>query len=731
MVKRVVLSIVIALAGAVVFADEGMWRLDQLPRDTIAAKYGVRLTAQDLEQLQYAPVRILVGAGGGTGTFASANGLVLTNHHVALDCIRTSTLAEQNRGRADNLIDDGFTATSPAAELACKRFRVQIERASRDVTSEMTAGLPSGTDIAAVQRARQTKRSDLERACEQERGANFSCAVVDFNSGARSLLITYEDFNDVRLVYAPEKQLGYFGGDEMNFRFPRYVSDISILRVYVGSDGSHGEYDAAHVPYRPDHFLRVTLDGVKEGDFTIVAGNPGNTNRYRMSFSAIYNLKKGMPDRIQDMETELQILRRYAALKPEYQVLLQERIFGLANSLKYTQDVHTALGRTNVVQEQQERERAFTAFLGQHPDLQKEYGGVIDAQRKVYTDDVEANADLDDALSWLQRPSLISYASGLYEFAIERAKPSDRDREPQFQERQWPDVRQSLLDDEPVIEPLDEDLLTIGFEKALALPAMRRIAAVDALRARLGAQADARTLARAVLQGTKIGNVDARKALIDAPVATFSASADPALGFARALEPSLVDMRNRVRILNEKLFRDRAQFARGLAAWKGEAMYPDANFTLRTTYGQVAGYTDGQGRVVPYTTRFADMFALADRRGDTGDFALPKSLAAWRKGLSDAEFQAKYADLPVDFITTNDITGGNSGSATLNRQLHIVGLIFDGNEDSMSSDWAYNGTTGRALSTDIRFALTLARDVHRAGWVVDELLAPDKPLATR
>jgi hypothetical protein len=301
MVKRVLLPMLIALAGGAVFADEGMWRLDQLPRDAIAARYGVHLTAQDLEKLHDAPVRILVGAGGGTGTFASANGLVLTNHHVALDCIRTSTLAEQNRGRADNLIEDGFTAASPAAELACKRFRVEIERASRDVTSEMTAGLTSDMDIAAVQRARQTKRSDLERACEQERGANYSCAVVDFNSGARSLLITYEDFNDVRLVYAPEKQLGYFGGDEMNFRFPRYVSDISILRVYVGSDGSHGEYDAAHVPYRPDHFLRVTLDGVKDGDFTMVAGNPGNTNRYRMSFSAVYNLKKGMHDRIHDM----------------------------------------------------------------------------------------------------------------------------------------------------------------------------------------------------------------------------------------------------------------------------------------------------------------------------------------------------------------------------------------------------------------------------------------------
>ncbi len=220
MVKRFWIPVLVALAGVAAVADEGMWRLDQLPRDTIARAYGVRLTDADVQNLHYAPVRILMGGGGGTGTFASANGLVLTNHHVALDCIRTSTLAEQNGGRADNLIEQGFTAASPAAELPCKRFRVQIERESRDVTSELNADVTPGMAIEAVQRARQTKRSDLERACQQEKGDAFSCDVVDFNSGARSLLITYEDFNDIRLVYAPEKQLGYFGGDEMNFRFP-------------------------------------------------------------------------------------------------------------------------------------------------------------------------------------------------------------------------------------------------------------------------------------------------------------------------------------------------------------------------------------------------------------------------------------------------------------------------------------------------------------------------------
>src|SRR5262249_10122923 len=204
---------------------------------------------------------------------------------------------------------------------------------------------------------------------------------------------------------------------------------------------------------------------------------------------------------------------------------------------------------------------------------------------------------------------------------------------------------------------------------------------------------------------------------------------DPAIVFGHDLEPSLKDQRQRVRVLNEKLLQNRAAFARGIAAWKGTTIYPDANFTLRVTYGKVAGYTDKQGKAVPFTTKFGQMFALASSRGNEGDFAIPPRLAAWRQKIGDEAFKARYSDLPVDFVSTNDITGGNSGSATLNRSLEIVGLIFDGNEEAMAGDWTYSETAGRALSTDIRFALTIARDVHGAGWVVDELLNPVRPLA--
>jgi hypothetical protein len=712
-------------------ADEGMWRLDQLPIEMIAQKYDVHLTPHDVERLQRAPVRLLFGGGGGTGTFASANGLILTNHHVALDCIRTSTLAEHSKAKADNLIEDGFTAASPAGELACKRFRAQIERSARDVTTELNAKVTSEMSIADVQQARQTARSDIERTCRQQQGANFSCSVVDFNSGAQSLLIVYEELNDIRLVYAPEKQLGYFGGDEMNFRFPRYVSDISILRAYVGKDGGHGEYDPSHVPLKPDHYLQVTLAGVKDGDFTIVAGNPGNTNRYRESYSAVYNLDKGIPDQIRDLETQLGLVRKYAAMKKEYQVALQSQIFGAANSLKYEQDLLAALKATDVVKQRQQRERDFTAFLETRPDLKARYGGVLASQAAVYAKDVEADADLDAALNWLQQATLVGYASGLYEFALERAKPSDRDREPNFQERNWPDLRQTLLSDDPVIIELDEDLLTIGFEWALALPGPRRIPAVQALAGRSGAGATAHTLAHAVLGGSKLASVDVRKTMIDSPVSALESSSDPAIVFARELEPSLKEQRQRVRVKNETLLRNRASFAKGIAAWKGATIYPDANFTLRATYGKVAGYTGREGKPVPFTTRLGDMFALADARGNSGDFVLPARLRAWRQKLGDAAFNEKYADLPVDFVSTNDITGGNSGSATLNRSLQIVGLIFDGNEEAMAGDWTYTETAGRALSTDIRFALTIAREVHGAGRVVDELLSPARPLGTR
>jgi hypothetical protein len=718
MSSRILCAILGALAVATVSADEGMWRIGQVPLDAIAKRYGVTLTPHDLERLQNAPVRI---SSGGTGTFASPDGLILTNHHVALDCIRTSTLAEQQKGREGNLIERGFTARTMGEELPCRRFRVQIERGGSDVTADLNADVKPGMSMAQIQQVRQVKRAEMERACKQERGANFTCSVVDFNSGAFSQLIVYEDFNDVRLVYAPEKQLGYFGGDEMNFRFPRYVSDISILRTYVGKDGSHGEFNAANVPYRPAHYLRVTLKGVKEGDVTFVAGNPGNTNRYRISESAVYNTSRGMPGQIRELETELALLRKYAATKAENQVLLQERIFSLANTLKYTQDVLAALKTNGVAKQQQNREREFLEFLKTRPELQKEYKILFEDHRRLYATGVEANADLDAALDWLQKASVVNQATTLYEFAQERAKSSDRERDPRFQERFWDDLRQALLDDEPLISELEEDVLAIGFERALKLPADRRIPAVQSLVKRAGTS-DPRALARAVAGASKVASVDFRKALLETPPAAFEQSTDPAVMFARDLVPTIRERRARTRVLNETLFQHRSKFARGLDEWKGKTLYPDANFTLRVTYGKVAGYTDRSGKRVPFTTRLSDMFALAQARGNSGDFEMPVSLLTWREKIGESTFNQRFANLPVDFVSTNDITGGNSGSATLNERLEIVGLIFDSNEQAMASDWAYSEAAGRALSTDIRFALTIAREVHGAGWIVDELI---------
>ena len=715
---RTFCAVFIVVAMATLAADEGMWRIDQLPLADIGKRYGVTLTPQDLARLQSAPVRISTG---GTGTFASANGLILTNHHVALDCIRTSTLAQQQKGSAENLIERGFTAASMAEELPCRRFRVQIERSSRDVTAELNADVKPGMSMSQIQQARQVRRADMERSCKAERGAHFTCSVADFNSGAYSLLIVYEDFNDIRLVYAPEKQLGYFGGDEMNFRFPRYVSDISILRAYVGKDGSHGEYSAENVPYRPAQFLRVTMAGVNEGDFTLVAGFPGNTNRYRISESALYNMSIGMPTQIREIETELALLRKYAAMSSENGVLLQERIFGLSNTLKYLQDVLAALKTSGVARQQQEREEQFLAFLKSRPALLKEYGNLFGEHRELYATSVRANAELDAALDWLQRASVVGFAATLYEFAQERAKASDRDRDPQFQERFWNDLRQALLNDEPLIAGLEEDALAIGFERALKLPASQQIPAVRSLVKRAGTS-DPRALARAVLGTSSIDEVATRKKLIEASPEVFEKSPDPAIVFARELLPTLRERRARTRVLNETLFQHRSQFARGLAEWRGTTMYPDANFTLRVTYGRVAGYADRTGMRVPFTTVLGDMFALAQSRGNKGDFEVPPALMAWRKKIGEAAFKERYASLPVNFVSTNDITGGNSGSATLNRRLEIVGLIFDGNEEAMASDWAYSEVAGRALSTDIRFALTVAREVHGAGWVVDELL---------
>ncbi len=707
--------VLLFFVSAELFADEGMWRLDRLPKDALGSKYGVTLSPEDLAKLRHAPVRLLSAMSGGTGSFASPNGLILTNHHVALDCIRTSTLAEDS----ENYVENGFTAPSIAEELPCKRFLAQVEREATDVTAELEAAVSPGMTAELVQETRERVRNEIERDCHQKKGDDFACEVVDFGSGARSLLIVYEQYRDLRLVYAPEVSLGFFGGDEMNFRFPRYVSDASILRAYVGRDGAHRDYHQDNVPVTPSHYLRVSLAGIKDGDFNLIAGFPGNTNRYRMSSSADYNARKGMPDVIKNLEDELELLRKYAGLKPAHEVLLKSRIFGLANALKYQQDVHAALVANDVVGAWRRREHEFEEFLSTRPDLKAKYGGVVEAQAKVYLEDVEAFDPLDSALEWLQKSSVLGYASGLYEFALARGKASDADREPQFQERNWPLVRDSLLDDDPIIAELEQDLLARGFELALGLEGSQRIPAVESLADRLGR--DPAKLARFSIEGTKIQELEERKRLVVAGADVLASSNDPALVFARDLEPTLEAARKRTRVLNEKLFLSRAQFVRGLFAWTGEELYYDANFTLRATFGEVRGYVDSEGKGVPFTTRLDGLFRLAGERGNQGDFALPQSLRKWRESTGEERFRADYANLPVDFVITTDTTGGNSGSAVLDRNLRIVGLLFDGNEGSMASDWVYDEKSGRSIATDIRFALFVAREVHGGGWIVDEL----------
>ena len=394
----------------------------------------------------------------------------------------------------------------------------------------------------------------------------------------------------------------------MNFRFPRYVSDISILRAYRGTDGSHGEFDPAHVPVQPESYLRVSFDGIDEGELALVAGFPGNTNRYRMSFSADYNLRKGIPQQIADIDRELELLESYAAQSEQNQLALQSRIFGLANARKYLADVLAALENSDIVADRKHREELFMAFLDSDPDAKAAFGDVLAQQAVVYRDDVEAYRDLDSAISWLTRSRVLSFAYGLVEFALERDKESDAEREPQFQQRNWPRVRQGLLDDDPIIPGLEEDFLTIGFEKALALPEGQRIDGVTELSRQLaasGTPVDPRSLARAVLERSSVGDVSVREALITEAPATFEESSDPMVRFARSLLPEFQDRRTRVRTLNQKLFLNRAKFARGVVAWKGTEIYPDANFTLRLSFGRAAGYRDRRGESVPFRTTSA------------------------------------------------------------------------------------------------------------------------------
>ena len=698
-------SALMIAAPTMVQADEGMWLPSQTGAIADAMKAaGLELDAATLGDLQRPPLTAIASLGGCSAAFLSPQGLVATNHH----CVAGSL--QFNSSPENDYLTDGFLAKTLADELpAAPGSRIYVIEDLRDVTAAMLKGADKLDGRARYDRL-QANRTALIEACEKQ--ANRRCDVRAYFGGAQYWLQQQLEIKDVRLVYAPAGGVGNFGGEKDNWMWPRHTGDFSFYRAYVAPDGSSAAFSKDNVPFKPKAWLPIAKEGVKEGDFVMVAGFPGTTERLRSAeearfyYEELYPYQQRMLAEYGDRIDELTAGNQAATIA--YAATLQ----GVENYEKKIAGQMAGAEAISLVAKKQAEEDAFRAWIKADPKREAQYGAAL-AQLDGLVVDTNTAALADAKRGLLGRGQLYGAARTLYRWANEQAKP-DKDREPGFQARDKAFMTQRMqVIERRYVEAIDRQLFAEAIAEYETLPADERIASFDAAVKSKGLDA--------LYAGTELGSTAKRLEWMDKTPADFRASSDPFIQLAvatydetMAAEAEDKALAGRVQKARSKVMEARLAYA----ASQGKTMYPDANGSLRFTYGKVTGKAvDGQVWT-PFTTAEG---ILAKHTG-RGEFDAPDKMIELIKAKDYGRYVAPaLGTLPVDFLSTVDITNGNSGSSTLNARGEFVGLAFDGTIEGVVSDWMYDPAINRTIHVDSRFMLWTMEKVDGAQALLAEM----------
>ena len=708
-------SVLAALAAApAAIAGEGMWVPQQLPQ--IAgplAKAGLKLAPEQLADLTGDPMGAVVALGGCTASFVSPNGLVATNHHCAYGAIQLNSTPE------NNLIRNGFNAPTTADELSAgPNARVFVLDEITDVTRDAQAVIAAaGADALARTKALEAFEKKLIAECEAEAG--FRCRLYSFSGGNSYRLFRNMEIRDVRLAYAPPGSVGKFGGDVDNWMWPRHTGDFAFYRAYVGKDGKPAAYSPDNVPFKPRHWLKFADQPLGEGDFVMVAGYPGSTNRYALAAEFDNAAQWSYPAIAGHFKNQIALVEAAGKLDPQVQVKYASAMAGWNNTSKNYEGQLTGFKRIDAAGQKRAEEAAVLAWLkGQGARGQ----AALDAHARLLAllQQSQATRERDLALGMFNNTAMLGTASQLYRLAIERAKP-DAERESGYQQRDLPAIEGGLRQlERRYVASMDRQLQAYWLEQYLKLPAAQRVAAIDAWLGGNDAAAVKRALDR--LAGTALGSTEERLKWLSADRAAFEASTDPAIQYAVAVMPTLLQLEQERKTRAGENLAARPVYLQAVADYKnsqGEFVYPDANLSLRITFGNVTGYVPRDGvKYTPFTT----LEGVVAKETGADPFDSPQALldavAAGRHGgLADA----RLGSVPVNFLSDLDITGGNSGSPVLDAHGKLVGLAFDGNWESVASNWVFDPAMTRMISVDQRYMRWIMQEVFPAPQLLREI----------
>ena len=706
-------AILLSLACGYAHADEGMWMPSQLPQLTKELKAaGFKGNPADLADLTKHPMSAVVSLGGCTASFVSPQGLAVTNHHCALGAIQLNSTAERN------LIEAGFIAASMADEpSAGPAARIWVTVGFDQVTERILADAKGKTGRAYFDAVDVAKKAAVA-ACEADAG--HRCSVAEMYYGREYYLIKQLELKDIRLVYAPPRSIGNYGDEIDNFMWPRHTGDFTFYRAYVGKDGKPAAYSKDNVPYAPPAHLTVSTAPVKAGDFAMVAGYPGTTFRHRTASEFANQIDWLLPTRVDVVGGMIKTIETATAGDKAKEVLYASTVAGNKNTLKRAQGELDGLRRSDAVRVRAADEAAMLAWLAKQPDAAALQADIRAMQAQL--DAGQATRERDFILPFL-RTGLIGSASTLQRLALERGKPNEQ-RESGYQQRDEALIEASLKQLQRRYDPeVEKAVLMYVLQRYFALPAAQRIAEFDAVFGKDAAEAKLRL--DALYAGTKLGSESERLAAMKADAATMAASNDSLLKAAATLQPALLRLEEASKQRNGELMRLRPAYMQALVGYRnsqGRAVYPDANSTLRVSYGKVSPLSPRDGMDYrPLTT----VAGIVEKNTGVDPFDAPKPLLdAIAKGDFGSTIDPTLKTQTVDFMTNLDTTGGNSGSPVLDAEGKLIGLNFDSNWEAVSASWMFDPRYKRAIHVDMRYLRWLLAKVYPAPYLLKEMNLP-------
>ena len=670
-----------------------MWLFTNPPKEKIAKKYHFEITQPWLDHLRLSSSR----APGGSSEFVSPDGLLMTNHHVAQACIHDLS------SNGKDYMKDGFYAPTREQEPKCPGIEFLVLTDITDVTEKIHGAVTAGMSSADAGKATRSAMAATEKACSTE---GFKCDVVTLYAGAIYHLYKYKKYDDVRLVFAPEFDMAFFGGDPDNFTYPRYDLDITFFRMYEDGKPAHTE-----------NYLKFAKQGVKEGDLVFVSGHPGGTSRLLTVTQLEFLRDVQYPWATKNLDRRAKLLLDFAKQGPEQAREAEHDLFGIQNSLKAYTGYNTFFSNKEGVEKKKADEKQFRDYVAANADRKKEFGdpwGEIDEAEKTMRD-IYFDYNYVEMMAGF-RSSLATDARFLVRAAHERAKAND-ERLRGYTDAALATTAHRVLSPTPEYKDLDKAMLADSFadfqEQQPNNPSLAKALAGKSPKER----------AAELIDGTKLDDPAVRKQLYEGGQAAIDASTDPLIVFMRSVEADALTVRKKYDDEVEPKLRDGGmKVAKVRFAIFGQTQPPDATFTLRLSYGQVKGYEES-GKHIAWDTTMDGAYKHADEHGNKAPYELPKSWMNAKGKFNGAT--------PFDVVNTSDIIGGNSGSPVVNTKGELVGIIFDGDIESLPWNFLYDDVQGRAVNVDSRAILESLDKIYHADGLYKEIMSASGAAETK